>query len=264
MPGGYGSEWVAAFVQRLHELGWIEGHTIAIEYRWAEGRDKRFAEIADEFVRLNVDVIVTAGTAPTIAAIRATSVIPIVFATAGNPIDAGIVTSLARPGGNVTGLSNQSFDIGPKRIEILSEAVPGLHPLAILANTESPLLVLHMGEVQAAARKLGLEVVAFEIRRAEDIAPVFATLTGQTEALYVVHEPLVATHMVRVNTLALGARLPTMQFGRVWKREACCPMGQTSLTITGVPPTMSIRFCAVRNRVTCRSNNQPSSTSSST
>jgi putative tryptophan/tyrosine transport system substrate-binding protein len=204
------SDWVSAFLQRLRELGWIEGRTVAIEYRWAEGRDKRFAEIANEFVRLNVDVIVTAGTAPVVAAMRVTSAIPIVFATAGNPVDTGLVMSLARPGGNVTGLSNQSFDIAAKRLEILSEAVPGLRRLAILANTGSPIVVLAMGEAQAAARKLGFEVATAEIRRAEDIAPAFAALKGRAEALYVVHEPLVSTHRVRINTLALNAHLPTM------------------------------------------------------
>jgi putative tryptophan/tyrosine transport system substrate-binding protein len=204
------SDWVSAFVRRLHELGWIEGRTVAIEYRWGEGRNERFAEIAAEFVRLNVDVIVTAGTAPVIAAKRATSVIPIVFATAGNPIGTGLVKSLARPGGNVTGLSNQAFDIAPKRLEIMSEAVPGLHRLGILANTESPIAVLERDQTQAAARKIGLEVAARDVRRAEDIAAAFATLKGLADALYVVHEPLVSTYMAQINSLALGAHLPTM------------------------------------------------------
>src|SRR5215470_6622353 len=203
------SQWVAAFVQRLRELDWIEGRTVAIEYRWAEGRSERFAEIAAELVRLKVDVIVTWGTASVVAAMQVTSVIPIVFATAGDPVGTGLVASLARPGGNVTGLSNQAADVAGKRLELLREVVPGLR-LAILANIGSPIGVLQMREAQAAARTLGLEFAALEIRRAQDIAPAFEALKGRANALYVVSEPLVSTHRVRINTLALAARLPTM------------------------------------------------------
>jgi putative tryptophan/tyrosine transport system substrate-binding protein len=197
-------------VQRLRELGWIEGRTVAIEYRWAEGRSERFAETAAEFIRLKVDVIVTAGTAPVIAAKQATSVIPIVFATAGDPVGNKLVASLAQPGGNVTGLSNQSTDLASKRIELLREVVPSLGRLAIMINVGNPANVLEMGEVQAAGRTLGLEVTTVEIRRAEDIPPAFKALTGRTEALYVVIDPLLNTNRIRINTLALGARLPTM------------------------------------------------------
>jgi putative ABC transport system substrate-binding protein len=203
------SQWVAAFVQRLRELDWIEGRTVAIEYRWAEGRSERFAEIAAEFVQLKVDVIVTWGTASVVAAMQVTSVIPIVFATAGDPVGTGLVASLARPGGNVTGLSNQAADVAGKRLELLRDVVPGLR-LAILANIGSPIGVLQMREAQAAARTLGLEFAALEIRRAQDIAPAFEALKGRANALYVVSEPLVSTHRVRINTLALAARLPTM------------------------------------------------------
>jgi putative tryptophan/tyrosine transport system substrate-binding protein len=203
------TEWTAAFVQRMREHGWTEGRTVVIEYRWAEGRSERFAEIAAEFVRLKVDVIVTAATAAVIALKQATSVIPIVFAAAGDPVGTGLVASLARPGGNVTGLSNQSHDIASKRLDLLREAVPNLHRLAIMA-TGGPIGVLEMGEVQAAARTFGLEVVPAEIRRVEDIAPAIEALKGRADALYVVTEPLVNTNRVRLNSLALGARLPTM------------------------------------------------------
>jgi ABC-type uncharacterized transport system substrate-binding protein len=199
------SQWVAAFVQRLHELGWIEGRTVAIEYRWAEGRSERFAEIAAEFVRLKVDVIVTYATPPAIAAKEATAVIPIVSAVMGDPVGAGLVASLARPGGNVTGLSNQSADLAGKRVEHLREVVPGLRRLAVLANVSNPVSGAEMGEVQA----LGLDVVILEIRRGEDIAPAFETLKGRAQALYVAGDPLMITNRVRINTLALGARLPT-------------------------------------------------------
>jgi putative ABC transport system substrate-binding protein len=207
-PATYGL-FVAAFVQRLRELGWIEGRTIAIEYRRAEGRGERFAEIAAEFVRLKVDVIVTVGGA-VLAAKQATSLIPIVFAVAADPVGSGLVASLARPGGNVTGLSTQFTDLAGKRLELLREIVPNLRRLAIMANTGYPAAVLEMAEVQATARTLGLEVATLEIRRAEDIAPAFEALKGRAEALYVCAESLVTTNRVRINTLALAARLPQM------------------------------------------------------
>ena len=204
------SEYVAAFVQRLRELGWIEGRTIAIEYRWGEGRAERFAEITAEFVRLKVDVIVTSATPPVLAAKQATAIIPIVFATAGDPVGTGLVASLARPGGNVTGLSSQTADLAAKRLELLREIVPGFGRLAIMANVGNPISLLELGEVQAAARALGLEVHTLEIRRAEDISPAFDALKGRADALYVCTDPLVFDNRIRNNTLALTARLPTM------------------------------------------------------
>jgi len=201
---------VGAFVQRLRELGWIEGRTIAIEYRWSEGRTERYAEIAAEFVRLKVDVIVaTGGAIP--AAKQATSVIPmIVFAGAGDPVGTGIVASLARPGGNVTGLSVQFTDLAGKRLELLREVVPNLRRLAILINADNPAAMKEVGEVQAAAGAFGLEVVTLEIRKAEEIASAFEALKGRAEALYVFADALMNTNRVRINTLALAARLPTM------------------------------------------------------
>jgi len=201
---------LGALVQRLRELGWIEGRTIVIEYRWAEGRSERYSEIAAEFARLKVDVIVTSGTAAVVTAKQATSVIPIVFAVAGDPVGTGLVASLARPGGNVTGLSNQSADLAGKRLELLREVVPSLRRLAILANAGSPIGVLEMREAQAAARTLDFEVATLEIRGAQDIAPAVDALKGRAEALYVASDPLVTTNRIRINTLALGARLPTM------------------------------------------------------
>jgi putative tryptophan/tyrosine transport system substrate-binding protein len=208
-PTSHG-QWVAAFVQRLRELGWIEGRTITIEYRWAEGRSERFAEIAAELVRRKVDVIVTSATEAIVAAKQATSVIPIVFAAAGDPVGTGLVASLARPGGNVTGLSIQQTDVAAKRLELLREVVPGLQRLAIWANAGSPSNVVEMAEVAATARTLGLEVATPEIRRAEDIAFVFEALKGRAEALYVCADPLATTNRTRINILAVGARLPTM------------------------------------------------------
>jgi ABC-type uncharacterized transport system substrate-binding protein len=209
------SQWVAAFVQRLRDLGWIDGRTIAVEYRWAEGRDERFAEIAAEFVRLKVNVIVTSGTA-LLAAKQATSVIPIVFAVANDPVGSGFVASLSRPGGNVTGLSLQSTDLAGKRLELLREVVPGLRRLAIMAHVGNPGAVLELAGIQTAGRALGLEVATLEIRRAEDIAPTFEMLKSRVDALYVETDALMSTHRIRINTLALAARLPTMHGGRAY------------------------------------------------
>src|SRR6516165_5211073 len=205
-----GGQWAVAFVQRLRELGWIENRTVTIEHRWAEGRDERFAEIAAEFIRIKVDVIVTYGTASAIAAKKATAVIPIVIAGAGDLVGTGLVASLARPGGNVTGLSMQTPDLVGKRIEMLREILPGLRTMAILANIGNPITMLEMEEAHAAARTIGLDVATSEIRRAEDIAPVFEALKGRADALYVCADALLSTNRIRINTLALGVRLPTM------------------------------------------------------
>ena len=202
--------WVAALVQRLRELGWIEGRTVAIEYRWAEGRTEQFAEIAAEFVRLKVDVIVTHSAGPVIAAKQATSIIPIVFAAVGDPVGTGLVANLARPGGNVTGLSVQQSDIAGKRLELLREVVPGLRRLAILANIGNPNSVLEMGEVKAVASALSFEAATIEVRQAEDIVRAFQVAKGRVDALYVCTEPLVFTNRNRISILAAAAQLPTM------------------------------------------------------
>jgi putative tryptophan/tyrosine transport system substrate-binding protein len=205
--------WTAALAKRLRELGWIEGRTIVIEYRWADGRSERFAEIAAEFVRLKVDVILTSGAA-VLAAKQATSVIPIVFAAANDPLGTGAVASLARPGGNATGLSAQQSDLVSKRLELLREVVPGFRQLGIMANVGYPAAVLEMDEVQGTARTFGFEVAKLEIRRPEDIAPAFEALKGRAEALYVCSDPLVNANRIRINTLALVARLPTSYANR--------------------------------------------------
>jgi putative tryptophan/tyrosine transport system substrate-binding protein len=203
------STWTAAFVARLRELGWIEGRTVAIEYRWDEGRPEHAAEIAAEFVRLKVDVIVTTGTAAR-AVKQATAIIPIVFSIANDPVGDGLVASLARPGGNITGLSLQTDDLAGKRVELLHEAVPRLHRLAIMGNVAYPAAVREIADAGAAAKTLGIEAAPLEIRRAEDIAPAFTTINGQADALYVVQDALVAANRTRLVTLALGARLPTI------------------------------------------------------
>ena len=194
-------------MQRLRELRWIEGRTVAIEYRWAEGRTERYTEIAAEFVRLKVDVIVISGSAGA-AVKQATSVIPVVFAVDPDPLGSGLVASLARPGGNITGLSQQSPDLAGKRLELLREISPGLLRLAILANVGFPAAVVEMNEVQATARTLGLEVARLEIRRAEDIAPVFEGIKSRADALHVCTDALVGTHRAQIRSPAWRSAAP--------------------------------------------------------
>jgi putative tryptophan/tyrosine transport system substrate-binding protein len=203
------SPWTDAFVVRLRELGWIEGSTVAIEYRWSQGRTERYAEIAAEFVRLKVDVIVTVGSAVPIVR-QATASIPIVFAVAIDPVGSGLVASLAHPGGNVTGLSIQANELAGKRLEFARELVPGLHRLAIMFNVGNAQPVLEMGETQAAARMLGLEVVPLVIQRAEDIASALQSLKTRADALYVAVDQLIVANRTSILSAALAARLPTI------------------------------------------------------
>jgi putative ABC transport system substrate-binding protein len=202
--------WVASFIQRLGELGWVDGRTTAIEYRWGEGRVERFNEIASEFVRLRVDVIFALGTEAALAAKQATGIIPIIFPIAGDPVSTGMVTSLARPGGNITGLSNQATDLAAKRLGLLREVFPTLRSIAIMANGDSSAAVLEMHEFEAATGTLGLKPTLLSVRNTQDIAPAFESIKGRAEALYVVGDPLMNFNRVRINSFALSARLPTM------------------------------------------------------
>jgi putative ABC transport system substrate-binding protein len=204
------SRWTTAFVTRLGELGWTEGRDVVIDYRWADGRRDRAAEIATEFVRLGVDIIVTSGTPQALAAKQATPTIPIVFATAGDPVGTGLVASLARPGGNVTGLSVVQVDLGGKRLELLREILPGLRRLAVIGNVDAPGAMLELSEVQRAATTLDIEVIALRIRRFDDVEVAFDEIRGRVDAAHIASDPLLFVHRIRINTLALGARLPTL------------------------------------------------------
>jgi putative ABC transport system substrate-binding protein len=204
----------AAFVQRLSELGWNDGRTIKIEYQWAEGRDERAVQLAAEFVRHRVDIIVTSGVPAILAAKQATSEIPIVFAVAADPVGAGLVASLANPGGNVTGLSNQSADLAGKRLQLLRELIPTLRRVAIIANVANSDGALETHDVEAASRALGLEVKNLPVRKTEDIEPALGSLGGLVDALYVVADPLINTNRVRIQIRALAARLPTIYNSR--------------------------------------------------
>jgi putative ABC transport system substrate-binding protein len=201
--------WMAAFVTRLRELGWIVGENIAIEYRWAEGKSRRVSEIAAEFLRQDVDVIVTYGSAVTILK-QATTTIPIVFAVAFDPVRDGLVQSLARPGGNVTGMSIQQLDLVGKRLELLRAAIPLLHRLAILADAGYAEPMLEADRVKATAQGLGLEAARLGIWQPQDIAPAFEALRNKADALYVVSDALIAANRPHIIRLALSERLPTI------------------------------------------------------
>jgi putative tryptophan/tyrosine transport system substrate-binding protein len=203
-----------AFKERLRELGWIEGRTVAIEYRWAEGSDEHLAEIATGLVRQRVDVIVTSATPPALALKQATTVIPIVFAAVGDPIGTGLVASLTHPGGNVTGLWLQQNYAASKRLEMLREIVPELRHVAIMANTSNPSTAVDMREVRVTAGALGLEAVTAEIHHAEDIPRAFDAFRNRVEGLYVCNDPLAITNRTRIGTLAIDSRLPSMFTGR--------------------------------------------------
>ena len=208
-PGAW-TPWTAALVQRLREFGWIDGRNVAIEYRWSEGRSDRMDELAAEMVRLRPDVIVTTGTAVP-AFKRATSDIPIVFAIGRDPVGEGLVKSLAQPGGNVTGLSTQAADLAGKRLQLLREVVPGLRKLAVLSEVEDPAAQLERREVEAVARKLGLEVIALDVRhRDQELASTFEALRGRADALYVGTGALTTLNRSRIFALALAARLPAI------------------------------------------------------
>jgi putative tryptophan/tyrosine transport system substrate-binding protein len=201
--------WFASLVQRLHELGWIEGRTVAIEYRWADGHADRYDEIAAEFVRLNVDLIVTTGPAAQQAR-RATSVIPIVLPLSGDPVSVGLAASLARPCGNVTGLSIMQPDLAGKRLELLREVVPNIRRLAIMVNPGFRDVVLEANEVQALAQSLGIEVATLKIWQPEEIMPALESLKDHPDALYVPSDATFNASRIPINTFALNARIPTM------------------------------------------------------
>jgi putative tryptophan/tyrosine transport system substrate-binding protein len=210
------NHWLGALVLRLRELGWIENRTVMIDYRWTEGRSERYAEFGAEFARRKIDVIVPLGTPAIIAAKAATSVIPIVFPLSSDPVGEGLIASLAHPGGNITGLSNQQPDLAGKRLGILRDIIPGLSLLAVLNNANNRTASLSVAEVEQAAHKLGLEIVSVGVKRAEDIAPAIESVKGRVQALYVVGDPLTADNQIQINTLALAARLPTMHGSRAY------------------------------------------------
>ena len=249
------SAFVAAFQQRLRELGWIDDSTVTIEYRWAQGRDELYAAFAAEFIRLKVDVIVTAGTDAIITVMQATSEIPIVFAAVGDPVGTGLVASLAHPGGNVTGLSNEQADLAGYRLELMHEVVPSVHRVALLGNIGSPLILLEMKAAEEAAPKLGLEV-RLGVKKTEDVDSAIESLRDRADALYVCTDPLISTNRVRINILAIGEKLPTMNSFREYVRSL------TALTFricSAVLAISSTRFCVGSSRLICQWNSRSNS-----
>ena len=204
------SQWTAAFVQRMGELGWVAGRNLAVEYRWAEGRTELLSALASDLVQFKVDVIVTHNTPGPLAAKQATSTIPIVFATAGDPVGTGIVASLAKPGGNVTGLSSQSPDAAGKRLELMREIIPGFRRLAVLSDTDNPFVKLDVSQLRQAGARLGVEIATFEMRRGDDIDSAFEALKSRAQALCVPAIPVAFVNRIRINTLALSAHMPTI------------------------------------------------------
>jgi putative tryptophan/tyrosine transport system substrate-binding protein len=202
------SPWTAAFVTRLRELGWITGDTIDVEYRWAEGSSQRVSNFTAEFLRRNVDVIVTNLSAAAVVQ-QATTTIPIVLAVASDP-GAGLVASLARPGGNVTGISIQQSELIGKRLDLLREVIPHLRRLVIMANAGYAMTVLEAKKAKAMAQALGMEAALIDIWQSEDIAAGFEAIRGKADALYVVSDTLIAANRAPIITSALSARLPTM------------------------------------------------------
>ena len=212
MPGTRAAHgpWFDALVQRLNALGWIEGRTVAIEYRYADGRTELYDEIAAELVRLKVDLIVTTGPAAQQAR-KATSVIPIVLPLTGDPVVIGLAASLARPGSNVTGLSTMQPELASKRLELLREVVPNIRRLAIMINLGFRDVVMEADAVQALAPPLGIEVAALKIWRSEEILPALESLNEHLpDALYVPPDATFNSNRIAINTFALNARLPTM------------------------------------------------------
>jgi len=205
-----GTPWLAALVQRLGELGWLEGRNLHIDVRWAEGRNDRAIEIAVEFARADLDLIVTWATGPALAVKRATSKIPIVFALATDPLGSGLVASLARPGGNVTGMSVVNLDLVGKRVELLREIVPDLRRLAVLANIGVADSAFELREATKAAETLGLNTTAVEIKTSADIAPALDAIKTQPQALFVVGDPLTFTNRAQIIAWAQTQRLPAM------------------------------------------------------
>jgi putative ABC transport system substrate-binding protein len=203
------TSWTAAFTDRLGQLGWTDGRSVAILYRWADGRNENFGRIAAEFADLKVDVILTSGAAG-LAVKQATSVVPAVLALANDPVGSGLVANLSRPGGNITGLSLQTPDLAGKRIELLRELLPAVRRVAVLADVGYPASKVEMDEVQNVARPLNLEITRLEVRKADDIVPALQSLQGVVDALYVCTGPLINTLASQINGIANAARLPTM------------------------------------------------------
>ena len=195
----------------MRELGWIEGKNVVVERRQGDNRVERLHDAAAELVRLNVDVIVALGTLGPLAAKRASTTIPIVMANAGDPLGSGLVASLARPGGNVTGMSLMAPDLGGKRLELLKEALPRLHRVAVLWNSANPYSALVFKETQDAGQTLGIQIHSVEVRGPDEFDGAFAAVRSlRPDALIVVEDPLTVSHRKLIADFATGQRCPAL------------------------------------------------------
>ena len=205
------ASWHQAFRGGLTDLGWTEGKNIAIEYRYAEGRSERAHDLATELVKLKVDIIVASVTPDAIAAQRATRTIPIVIVAAGDAVAMGLVESLARPGGNVTGLVPMSMETSGKRLELLKEMIPGLARVAVLRNPDNAAAPMSWKEIELPARQLGLRVHSLEVRSPDDFGKAFDLAVGaRAGALFIVPDPVITPHLTRLAVLAEKNRLPSI------------------------------------------------------
>jgi putative ABC transport system substrate-binding protein len=206
-----------AFRQGLRELGYVEGKNIVIDYRYAEGKFEILPDLAAELVRLKVDVILALGVPPTRAAKQVTTTIPIVMAGGSDPVRTGLITSFARPGGNVTGLSDLNVDLITKRLELLKEVVPKTSHVAVLLNPANPTNPIQLKETQSASPALGVTLLVMEIKEAKEFEPAFTTITqGCADALLVFSDPMFGFHQKRIANLAVKSRLPAMHNNRYY------------------------------------------------
>jgi putative ABC transport system substrate-binding protein len=214
-PGAPPEPLVDTLQERLKELGYSEGYNIAYEYRWAEGRLQRLSELAKELVDLKVDVITAFSTPAAIAAQKATQTIPIVFAGVGDPVGSGVVSSLSRPGGNITGISILATELSGKRLELLQEIVPGASPVAMFWNDSNPGMVLRAHEAQNAADKLSLNLQSIGVHDLISFDTAFATINnGRFNALLVLVDPFTREHRQRIVDFAAQRRLPAIYESR--------------------------------------------------
>ena len=242
--------WVAAFTHRLSELGWTDGRNIKIEYRWAAGDRQQTTKFAAEFVQQKVDVIVTSAFG-VLTAKEATSTIPIVSAAYGDAVASGIVKSLARPGGNVTGLSIQPTELSSKRLELLRDVIPNVRRLAALVNTH----IVDAREVVAirtASAKLNIDANVLDVQTAEDIEAAMATLAGQTDALYVYSEPLTNANKDKIIKAATAAKIPTIfGFREFVDAGGLISYGPNFIDLFARERNLPIKSCGGQRRLTC-------------
>ncbi|MGB6351912.1 MAG: ABC transporter substrate-binding protein [Pseudolabrys sp.] len=212
--------WYQAFLRGLSDLGWIDGKNIAIEYRYSDGRNDRLPDLIADLVRLKVDIIVTAVTNDTLAAKNAASGIPIVMAAAGDPVATGIVASLARPGGNITGLSQMNPELNGKRLELLREIAPNISSVAVLLNPDDPISILGLNEIALSAQKMKVEVHSLEVRSTHDLDKTFQEVVAKRmDALAIMPNPVFVINLKPIADFAIQNRLPSMfhlrEFARV-------------------------------------------------